>query len=346
MEAGERIRKLSHMSSAAEPSPVTAFESLAPVKLTGKQAAKKKSLLRQERRRNERRRENEPNSGPEPQATMNWPVVLWLGALHVGAIAAIWTFTWQAIILTVALHWLTGCVGITLGFHRLLTHGSFQTSKPVRWILGVIGGLAGEGSAIDWVANHRKHHALSDQPGDPHSPHDGPWWSHMFWLAYTLQGEERERHVRRWAPDLVKDKGLNWIAAMFLPSHFILGLILMGAGYALGGWPMAASFVVYGIFVRLVLVLHATWLVNSASHMWGYKNYETSDDSRNNWFVALVTYGEGWHNNHHAYPRMAPHGHKWWEFDLTYNIIRLMKVTGLAWNVVDYKQKTLGGEQR
>lgn len=277
---------------------------------------------------------------------MNWPVVLWLGALHVGAIAAIWTFTWQAIILTVALHWLTGCVGITLGFHRLLTHGSFQTSKPVRWILGVIGGLAGEGSAIDWVANHRKHHALSDQPGDPHSPHDGPWWSHMFWLAYTLQGEERERHVRRWAPDLVKDKGLNWIAAMFLPSHFILGLILMGAGYALGGWPMAASFVVYGIFVRLVLVLHATWLVNSASHMWGYKNYETSDDSRNNWFVALVTYGEGWHNNHHAYPRMAPHGHKWWEFDLTYNIIRLMKVTGLAWNVVDYKQKTLGGEQR
>jgi stearoyl-CoA desaturase (delta-9 desaturase) len=168
----------------------------------------------------------------------------------------------------------------------------------------------------------------------------------MFWLAYTLQGEERERHVRRWAPDLVKDKGLNWIAAMFLPSHFILGLILMGAGYALGGWPMAASFVVYGIFVRLVLVLHATWLVNSASHMWGYKNYETSDDSRNNWFVALVTYGEGWHNNHHAYPRMAPHGHKWWEFDLTYNIIRLMKVTGLAWNVVDYKQKTLGGEQR
>jgi stearoyl-CoA desaturase (delta-9 desaturase) len=168
----------------------------------------------------------------------------------------------------------------------------------------------------------------------------------MFWLAYTLQGEERERHVRRWAPDLAKDKAINWIAAMFLPSHFILGFILLGAGYALGGWPMAASFVVYGIFVRLVLVLHATWLVNSASHIWGYKNYETTDDSRNNWLVAIFTYGEGWHNNHHAYPRMAPHGHKWWEFDVTYNVIRLMKLTGLAWNVVDYKQKTLGGEQQ
>ena len=106
---------------------------------------------------------------------------------------------------------------------------------------------------------------------------------------------------------------------------------------AAGTWP--ASFVVWGVFVRLVFVLHSTWFVNSASHMWGYRNYETTDDSRNNWWVALITYGEGWHNNHHAYPRMAPHGHKWWEIDVTFLTIRVMQAFGLAWDVVDYKRR-------
>jgi stearoyl-CoA desaturase (delta-9 desaturase) len=270
----------------------------------------------------------------------------WLVLLHVGALAAFWTFSWAGLITLIVMHWLNGCIGITLTYHRLLTHGSFQTYKPVKWLLTWLGGLAGEGAAADWVANHRKHHALSDQPGDPHSPRDGAWWSHIFWLAYTTQGKVRDAHVRRWAPDIEKDPVMRWIGAMFIPSHFLIGLVLLAVGYAFGGWALASSLLVYGLFLRLVLVLHATWLVNSASHMWGYKNYETTDDSRNNWFVALVTYGEGWHNNHHAYPRMAPHGHKWWEFDITYNIIRLMKACGLAWDIVDYKQKTLGGMEK
>jgi fatty-acid desaturase len=332
------------MSSAAEHNPsalpwLHAFDAApatAPVKTKKQKAQPKKDKTRPNR--------HTQDDDPHPQ--INWPTVAWLTLLHIGALAAPWTFTWQACVAMLILHWFNGCIGITLGFHRLLTHSSFQTYRPIRYALAFIGGLAGEGSAIDWVANHRKHHACSDQEGDPHSPRDGAWWSHMFWLAYVLQGEARDKHVRRWAPDLAKDPVMNWIGAMFLPSHFVLGAILMGIGYAIGGMPMAWSFLVYGVFLRLVLVLHATWLVNSASHMWGYKNYETTDDSRNNWWVALITYGEGWHNNHHAYPRMAPHGHKWWEIDVTYMTIRLMKMLGLAWNVVDYKQKTLGNAER
>lgn len=287
-----------------------------------------------------------PKRQPEPQphsqirSEVNWAVVAWLVVIHAGLLAAPFFFTWQAVALTFLLHWITGGIGICLGFHRHLTHLSFNTWRPVRWLLAFIGGLAGEGSVIDWVSNHRKHHAHSDLEGDPHSPHDGPWWSHMFWLAFMQKAKAHEEHVKRWSPDLLKDPVMRFIGAMFLPSQFLLAAVLFGVGYAYAGLPMALSFVVWGIFVRLAFVLHSTWFVNSASHMWGYRNYETTDDSRNNWWVALLTYGEGWHNNHHAYPRMAPHGHKWWEVDVTFMTIRLMQLCGLAWDVVDYKKKS------
>jgi stearoyl-CoA desaturase (delta-9 desaturase) len=270
-----------------------------------------------------------------------WGIIFWLGMIHVGALAGLhpWFFSWQAVVLAFVLHWVTGGLGICLGYHRLLTHSSFETYRPIKWLFALIGGLAGEGSAIDWVANHRKHHALSDKPGDPHSPHEGAWWSHVLWLSWSLPGDEQEAHLKKWAPDLLRDKVVCFLGKAFLPLHIVTGLLIMAAGYAVGGWQMAASFVVWGVFVRLTFVLHSTWFVNSASHMWGYRNYETTDDSRNNWWVALITYGEGWHNNHHAYPRMAPHGHKWWEIDLTYGFIRLLRRTGLAWDVVDYKHK-------
>ena len=127
----------------------------------------------------------------------------------------------------------------------------------------------------------------------------------------------------------------------FLPVNFLAAVAVSAIGFAIGGWPMAVSFLIWATFVRLVLVLHTTWFVNSASHMWGYRNYETTDNSRNLWWVGLIAYGEGWHNNHHAYPRMAMHGHKWWEIDVTYWAIRCMKKVGLAWDVVDYKQKSI-----
>src|SRR5438067_2506229 len=177
------------------------------------------------------RRNAKPSDERKSRRFINWPNVLWLALLHVGCLAAPFFFSWQAVILTLALHWLTGGIGICLGFHRHLTHTSFTTYKPVRWLLAFIGGLAGEGPAVDWVANHRKHHAHSDQEGDPHSPHDGPWWSHAFWLAFWKGSKAHAEHLSRWAPDVVKDPVLRWIGYMFLPSHFALAGLLMAAGY-------------------------------------------------------------------------------------------------------------------
>lgn len=266
---------------------------------------------------------------------LDWPIVTWIAVIHLGALAAPFVLTWQAVVLTVVLHWLTGGVGICLGYHRLFTHGSFSTYRPIRWFIAWLGGLAGEGSCIHWVANHRKHHARSDQPGDPHSPHDGAWWSHMIWCLCKLTPQQMDSLHRRWTPDLIKDPVLRFLDRTFIVWHLLTGAVLTGIGYVWGGWPMALSFLVWGMFVRLAFVLHSTWFVNSASHMWGYRNYETTDDSRNNWWVALITYGEGWHNNHHAYPRMARHGHRWWELDTTFLTIRLLERLGLAWNVAD-----------
>jgi stearoyl-CoA desaturase (delta-9 desaturase) len=274
------------------------------------------------------------------RARLNWPNIFWNALLHGGALAAPFTFAWWGVGLMLVLWWISGGLGICLGFHRLFTHRSFETYRPVRWLIAWLGSLAGQGHVITWVADHRKHHARSDREGDPHSPVDGAWWSHMVWLAWTDGSEAVEAHRRRWAPDLLKDPGLRLIDRMFFVSNFLLAGALFGVGYWLGGLPAALTAVVWGVFVRLVFVLHATFLVNSATHMWGYRNYPTRDNSRNLWWVALLTYGEGWHNNHHAYPRMARCGHRWWEIDLTYLTIRLLAALGLAWNVVDRQHQT------
>ncbi len=270
---------------------------------------------------------------------IDWPVAIWLGTIHVGALAAPFFFSWPALVATVVLHWMTGGLGVCLGYHRLLTHQSFKTQRWVRYVLSIIGGLSGEGSAICWTANHRKHHAHSDHVGDPHSPLDGPWWSHILWTMARRTPAELEQLNARWIPDLKDDKDLLQLHRYFLASHFALGVVLGVGGYLAGGWYLATSMIVWGMFLRLALVLHSTWFVNSASHIWGYRNYETTDESRNNWWVAIITYGEGWHNNHHAYPRMARHGHRWWEVDVTFLTIRLMEKLGLAWDVVDHQHK-------
>lgn len=275
---------------------------------------------------------------------LDWPIVGWLIVLHVGALAAPFTFTWQGLVLAVGFAWLTGCIGITLGYHRLFTHRSFATYRPLRWLIAWIGGLAGEGSAVHWVANHRKHHAFSDQVGDPHSPIDGPWWSHMFWFTPNMEGQDYIDYNTRWAPDIAKDRVMVFLDRTFLLWHLLLGGVFYAIGHAMGGAAMAWSFVVWGMFVRLIWVLHSTWFVNSATHMWGYRNYDTTDKSRNLWWVALLTYGEGWHNNHHAYPRMARYGHRWWEIDVTFATICLMRRLGLAWDVVDYLHKSRNDE--
>jgi len=268
--------------------------------------------------------------------SLDWKSIIWLGLVHVGALAAPWTFSWPGLAAFLILYFVTGCLGITLGYHRLIAHGSFKTYRPVRWLLAALGGLAGEGSALMWTTFHRKHHAFSDQPGDPHSPRDGAWWSHMLWLGPHPGKAVHRALVEHYAPDLLRDRGMMFLDRTFLLWHILLGLGLYFLGHILWGPAVGLSLVVWRMFVRLVWVLHITWLVNSASHMWGYRNYETSDDSRNLWWVGLLAFGEGWHNNHHAFQRMARHGHKWWEFDLTYCIILLLERLGLAWNVVHH----------
>ncbi|QDU95315.1 acyl-CoA desaturase [Lignipirellula cremea] len=281
----------------------------------------------------------QPQAERYPQG-IDWYVMGWVVILHMGALAAPFFFTWQAVVVALVMHWITGGIGICLGYHRLFTHGSFRTFRPVQWAIASIGGLAGEGSILNWVADHRKHHAHSDQEGDPHSPREGLAWSHILWLARAYTPEQLATHHRRWAPDLLKDPVLMFIGRMFLPMQIAFGLAMLGIGYAIGGFYFGMSLLTWGVFLRLVGVMHSTWFVNSASHVWGYVNYKTTDDSKNNWWVALVTYGEGWHNNHHAYPRMANHGHRWWEIDVTFWAIRTMQCLGIAWDVVDYKKKS------
>jgi fatty-acid desaturase len=266
-------------------------------------------------------------------AAFSWQAALWIGSCHVAALAAPFCFTVEALVLAVLLSWLTGAIGVCVGFHRLLTHDGFQTYRPVRCALALLGSLAGEGSPLMWVAAHRQHHQFSDQPGDPHSPRDGFWWSHFLWMLSTPGSRVWAERYRRYVPDLLRDPFLRFLDRRWLWLHGAMGLLLFGIGWAVGNAPMAVSFLVYGLFVRLVYVFHITWLVNSATHRWGYRNYDTTDDSRNLWWVALLTYGEGWHNNHHAHPRLARHGHRWWEVDMNYWFIRGLQRLHMAWNI-------------
>lgn len=270
---------------------------------------------------------------------LNWPVVAWIGIVHVFALIAPFYFSWQALVVCIVLILLTGMFGVCMGYHRLLTHKSFKTFRVVRWTFAFLGGLSGEGSALSWVANHRKHHAFSDKEGDPHSPRDGKWWSHMFWFMPEAIRKRDKLTMAKYAPDIQKDKVMMLIHYLFLPSHIALGAGLyclghFGTALGLGGWENGLSMLFWGTGIRMVYVLHVTWFVNSATHIWGTRRYNTTDDSKNNWWVGLLAFGEGWHNNHHAYQTVARQGHRWWEFDPTYYCIWLMEKVGLAWDVV------------
>jgi stearoyl-CoA desaturase (delta-9 desaturase) len=231
-------------------------------------------------------------------------------------------FTWKALLTAVLLWWISGSLGIGMGYHRLLTHRGYKTPKWVEYCLTVCATLALEGGPIFWVATHRIHHKFSDQDGDPHSPRDGKWWSHMGWILMGKSMHHDTTTLARYVPDLAKDKFHVWITKYHYAPMIVLGLALLAAG----GPPL----LLWGIFLRTVVGLHATWLVNSATHLWGSRRFTTRDTSTNNWVVALLTFGEGWHNNHHAYPTSARHGLKWYEVDVNWYGIRALKLLGLA----------------
>ncbi len=259
-----------------------------------------------------------PNITP---AKCKWEIVAGIAAIHLGALFAPLTFTWSAFWVFMVLQFATG-LGITLCYHRLLTHRSFQVPKPLEYVLTVFGVLALQGGPVKWVATHRVHHAFSDRPQDPHSPTRGFWWAHMLWLFAYDEVLDHPTKFCKYAPELARDKVHMFLENAHVYMTFLLGFVL----FALGGWP----WLIWGLFFRTAFVYHGTWLVNSAAHLWGYQSYDTNEGSRNNWWVALFSFGEGWHNNHHAYLHSAAHGLRWWEFDITYAAIRLLARLGLA----------------
>ena len=255
----------------------------------------------------------------------NLGVTAFLAGFHLAAIAALFMFSWSALAVAIIMWWVAGSLGIGMAYHRLLTHRGFKTSKPVEYFLSICGTLAMEGGPIAWVATHRIHHAFSDREGDPHSPRDGKWWSHMGWLINGQSLHNTIDVTLRYVPDLAKDPLYVWLTKLHFLPQVALGFLL----FYLGGWP----FVFWGIFVRVVFSWHATWFVNSAAHIWGSRRFTTRDDSRNNWWVALLSFGEGWHNNHHAHPASARHGLAWYEFDLNWYGIKLLERFGLAHSI-------------
>ena len=256
---------------------------------------------------------------------ISWVTASAFVVFHILAVVALFNTTWQAVVVALVLHWMCIGWGIGLGYHRLHTHRSYKTPKLVEYFFAVCGCLTLQGGPVFWTALHRIHHQHSDKTGDPHTPRDGKWWSHMLW---TIFGEELHGDTAimgKYAPDLMKDRFYQVLTRWHWVPLVVLGLAL----FAIGGW----SWLLWGVFLRVVFGLHCTWLINSATHIWGSRRFNTSDDSKNSFWVALITFGEGWHNNHHAHPRSARHGMTWWEVDLSWMQIRVMQWLGLAWDV-------------
>jgi fatty-acid desaturase len=254
--------------------------------------------------------------------SMNWLTTIVLVLLHIGAVAALFMFNWRDVLVAVFLYWMATGLGISMGYHRLHTHRSYHVPLWLEYFFAFCGAMTLEGGPIFWVAVHRVHHQNSDQPGDPHSPRDGAWWSHVGWILLGETKHNNTRLMSKYAPDLAKHKFYVWLNNWHWVPSVVTAVLLL----AIGGWSM----MLWGTAFRIVFGLHATWLVNSATHMWGARRFATRDDSRNTWWVALITFGEGWHNNHHAHPTSARHGLAWYEFDPSWLQIKLLKMFGVA----------------
>jgi len=262
-----------------------------------------------------------------------WWTVFAIATIHLSALLALnpANYSRSGLVLGVILYFMAGMLGVTLCFHRLLTHRSFQTYKWVEYFLTFCGVLALQSGPMQWVAQHRIHHKEADDEPDPHSPLVTFVWAHVGWLFVSMPGCHSYEEYCRFAKDLDRDPVQRFFDRYFFQIWCGFAVFVYLAGELYGG--LGLSWLVWGILVRQVSLWHATWLVNSATHLWGYRNYETDEESTNNWWVSLLSFGEGWHNNHHADQRSAAHGQRWFEIDITYLLIRVMCLMGLAWNV-------------
>jgi stearoyl-CoA desaturase (delta-9 desaturase) len=289
------------------------------------------------------------NNPPEQEFSAGRRFFAWVGTFIgvtvplVGVIAAavlgslLGWFSWVDLGLLVGMYTLT-MLGITVGFHRLFTHRAFQAVAPVQFVLGVLGSMTFQGPLLSWVGRHRLHHQHSDHEGDPHSPYPmgrgirswlrGFWHSHIGWAFAPMPD-----WLDRYAGDLRKSRMLRIVDALF-PLWALLGVLIPAAiGFAVLGWRGAITGFVWGGLVRIFLGHHVTWSVNSVCHLWGSRPYASGDESRNNAIVGVLAMGEGWHNNHHAFPSSARHGLRWWQIDVSWMVIQTLVLCRLAWRV-------------
>ena len=250
-----------------------------------------------------------------------WGTIGFMTAIHVLTIVALQPKFWsiQNFTTFLILYWVTACLGVTLGYHRLLSHRAFRVPHWLERFFATCGALSCQHGPIDWVGLHRHHHTFSDTDADHHNSNKGFWWSHMGWMFEPIPALKT---VPNFSGDLIKDPYYRFLNKNFLLLQIPLGALL----FWIGGWSM----VLWGIPLRLVWVYHITWLVNSATHCWGNTEFDSRDKSKNNWWVAALTFGEGWHNNHHAYPSSARQGLFKGQIDLTWEHIRLLNALGLA----------------
>ncbi len=283
---------------------------------------------------------------PLSRRVINLIAVLLPVAGLIVAIVLLWgvAFNWGLLAILGGMYVIAG-LGITVGYHRLFTHRSFKAPRPVSIALAIMGSMAVEGPVLQWVATHRKHHQHSDKPDDPHSPHThgndllgvlrGIWHAHMGWLfdshAFDVRSEGRSGDFARYTKDLASERWCRVINATF-PLWVLLGLLIPAGlgGLLMMSWTGVLLGFLWGGLVRILLLHHVTWSINSVCHLWGTRPFRSHDHSRNNAILGVLALGEGWHNNHHAFPTSARHGLRWWEFDLSYLVIRAMGMVGLA----------------
>jgi fatty-acid desaturase len=284
---------------------------------------------------------------------IDWLNTLTIATFHALALLALipMFFNWTAVIIAIVAARLFGLIGINIGYHRLLTHRGFKCPKWLEHTFVVVAICCAEDTPARWVAIHRRHHEKSDEQPDPHSPLAGFFWGHIGWLLVKNPDLSRLGIYDRYAKDILRDPFYVALERNFwqlkilliqINVFFFAGLVgkLLWGGSWVEAVQFALSIVIWAVFVRTVFVWHQTWAVNSVTHIWGYRNYATDEDSRNNLFIGYLAHGEGWHNNHHADQRSARHGHRWWEFDTTYLTIRLLEKLGLVSDIVRPRHTT------
>jgi stearoyl-CoA desaturase (delta-9 desaturase) len=254
-------------------------------------------------------------------------------AVHVAAVVgvALVGFSWKGVALALALYYVR-MFGVTGGYHRYFSHRTYRTSRAFQFVLAVLAQSSVQKGALWWAAHHRDHHKYSDTAKDPHSYRDyGFWYSHVGWI---LSRDTEETDYSR-ISDLARYPELRWLNNW----HVVPGVALAVGLWLVGGWPA----LVWGFFVSTTLLWHGTFTINSLSHIWGRRRYQTTDDSKNNPVLAIVTMGEGWHNNHHYYPRSVRQGFRWWQIDMTYYVLRALALVGIVWDLHVPSQKVIDG---